>query len=31
LEQIGFDKEIEAWDNSVNEWTGRMAMPTWKT
>jgi hypothetical protein len=31
LEQLGFDKEIEAWVNSVNEGIGRMAMPTWKT
>ena len=30
LQQLGFDKEIEAWDSSVHEWTGRMAMPTWK-
>jgi len=30
LEQIGFDKEIEAWDNSLNEWTARLASPTWK-
>jgi hypothetical protein len=30
LQQLGFDKEIEAWDFSVNEWTRRMAMPTWK-
>lgn len=30
LEQLGFNKEIEAWDTSLNEWTGRLASPTWK-
>ncbi|KAG9830694.1 hypothetical protein KCU98_g13528, partial [Aureobasidium melanogenum] len=30
LRQMGFDKEIEAWDTSVTEWTGRMVLPTWK-
>jgi len=30
LEQVGFDKEIEAWDSSLNEWTARLAPPTWK-
>lgn len=30
LEQVGFDKEIEAWDSSLNEWTARLASPTWK-
>jgi hypothetical protein len=30
FEQIGFDKEIQAWDTSVNEWTARLAMPTWR-
>lgn len=30
LEQVGFDKEIEAWDSSLNDWTGRLASPTWK-
>jgi hypothetical protein len=30
LERIGFDKEMQAWDTSVNEWTARMAMPTWR-
>ncbi|KEQ76265.1 hypothetical protein M436DRAFT_79516 [Aureobasidium namibiae CBS 147.97] len=30
LEEVGFDKEIEAWDSSLNEWTARLASPTWK-
>jgi hypothetical protein len=30
LKQIGFDKEIQAWDAGVNEWTARLAMPTWR-
>lgn len=30
LEQVGFDKEIEVWDTSLNEWTARLASPTWK-
>lgn len=30
LRQMGFDKEIEAWDTSVSEWTARMGLPTWK-
>ncbi|CAD0089857.1 unnamed protein product [Aureobasidium vineae] len=30
LQQSGFDQEIETWDTTVTEWTGRMAMPTWK-
>ncbi|CAD0096748.1 unnamed protein product [Aureobasidium mustum] len=30
LRQMGFDKEVEAWDTSVTEWTGRMVLPTWK-
>ncbi|KAG9514795.1 hypothetical protein KCV07_g7869, partial [Aureobasidium melanogenum] len=30
LRQMGFDKEIEAWDTSVAEWIGRMVLPTWK-
>ncbi|KAK6000170.1 hypothetical protein QM012_004158 [Aureobasidium pullulans] len=30
LSQIGFDKEIEAWDTSVTEWLGRLVVPTWK-
>ncbi|KAG9694892.1 hypothetical protein KCU95_g6517, partial [Aureobasidium melanogenum] len=30
LRQVNFDREIEAWDTSVTEWTGRMVLPTWK-